>query len=400
MTYADRLVSAMTGGACDQLPICPRLDLWYNANRHRGTLPGKYRNASLHDIIEDLDTGYNTTIPDFRSLEDPREEAFRAIGLFQCKDIFYQVSFDLEVNVRFEQDHLVTEFVTPEGNIRTRSVYNERMREDGVTISHVAERAFKSERDYAALRYLFERATVTPRFDRISQVKEAAGDRGEPIAWVSSSASPMHYVQKQLMSFEQFVYEMNDHPEELAALCESISVLEDRVFAVMIKAPLNVYRIGGNYDSMIQNPPFFQEYIAPFLKSRSDALHADGKILLSHTDGENDGLLKLYLDSGIDVAESFCPAPMTRTSVTEARNVFGEEVCLWGGIPSLMVLKDSYSDRDYEAYLNDFFQAIGDGRRVIVSIADTVPPEAAFERIKTLVRRTREFGAVPGAISA
>ncbi len=386
----------MMGRASDELPVCPRLDLWYNANKHRGTLPEKYRNASLYDISADLDIGYNTTIPNFRSLEDPAEEAFRALGLFQCADIFYEVSFDVEVKIRFEGDNLVTEFITPHGNIRVCSVYNERMKQDGVTISHVAETAFKSESDYAALCYVFEHAVVTPRFERIAQLRETAGERGDPIAWVSSAASPMHYVQKQLMGFEQFFYELFDHPDELAELCESIGVMENKIFEVMLEAPVHVYRIGGNFDSMIQNPPFFEEHIAPFLKNRSDALHARGKILLTHTDGENDGLLDLYLDSGIDVAESFCPAPMTRISVIEARGVFGDSVCLWGGIPSLMVLRDSYSDRDYDAYLDEFFEAIGDGRRLIISIADTVPPEADFTRIETLVRRAKDFGSVPG----
>ncbi len=138
MKYKDRLLAAMRGGPSDELPLCPRIELWHNANKLRGTLPAKYRKATIFDIIEDLDIGFNTTIPNFRELADPGEEAFRALGLFQCEDICYRVDFDLELRKSFEAGKLVTEYRTPYGTIRTASLYDEGMRRAGITISHLA----------------------------------------------------------------------------------------------------------------------------------------------------------------------------------------------------------------------------------------------------------------------
>ncbi|MFQ7550409.1 MAG: hypothetical protein ACLRMZ_09005 [Blautia marasmi] len=54
----------------------------------------------------------------------------------------------------------------------------------------------------------------------------------------------------------------------------------------------------------------------PALKEQSDRAHARGKYLATHTDGENTGLMELYLKSGFDIADSICPAPMTKISRT------------------------------------------------------------------------------------
>jgi uroporphyrinogen-III decarboxylase len=401
MTYKERLLAAIKGKPVDELPVCPRLDLWYNANKIRGTLPAKYKTATLEDIIQDLDIGYNTTIPDFRALEHPKEEAFRALGIYQCADIAYRISFDLDLKIYFEGEELVTEYLTPYGTIRTRSLFNERMKRDGITISHVTERAFKSEADYPALEYIFRHARVAPRFEAIHRIEEMAGDRGFPIVWISSVASPMHYIQKQLMGFEQFFFEMYDHPEELAGLADAIGDMEEKIFQLMLQAPADVYRVGGNYDSMMQNPHFFREHLLPNLRDRADRLHAEGKMLLTHTDGENEGLLDVYLDCGFDIAESFCPAPMTRVSMKEAREVFGDRITVWGGVPSLLMLRESFTDYEFDKYFEEFFQAIGDGSRIIISIADTTPPDAEFSRIEKLLKKARGFkSAVIGFINS
>lgn len=397
MTYKERILAAIRGTPSDELPVCPRIELWHNANKLRGTLPDKYKHATIYDIVEDLDIGFNTTIPNFRELDDPTEEAFRALGLYQCRDICYRVDFDLDVKKYIDADgKLVTEYATPHGAIRTKTLYNEAMRRDGITISHIAEKAFKSADDYAALAYIFRHAVVKPRLEGMQKMADEAGSRGVPIGWISSSGSPMHYIMKQLMPFDLFFYEMFDHPEELADLADAIGSMESKILDVMMEMPFEVYRSGGNYDSMMQNPPFFEEHIVPALKRFADRIHAKGAYFLSHTDGENAGLLEHYLSADIDIADSLCPAPMTKVPMKESRRVFGKRITTWGGIPSLMMLPDSYSEYEYDRYLDEFFQSIGDGSRLIISIADTTPPDADFNRIVKLIKRAKAFGPVPG----
>ena len=54
MTIKERLLNTIRGLPTDELPYLPRLDIWYNSNKFRGTLPDKYRNGTLKELTEDL----------------------------------------------------------------------------------------------------------------------------------------------------------------------------------------------------------------------------------------------------------------------------------------------------------------------------------------------------------
>jgi hypothetical protein len=123
-------------------------------------------------------------------------------------------------------------------------------------------------------------------------------------------------------------------------------------------------------------------------------LHVNNKFLLTHTDGENTGLLDCYLESEIDVADSICPAPMTKLTLKEVRDHFRSRITIMGGIPSVCLLRDSMPDGIFEAYLDGFFSDLGSGDHLILGISDTTPPAADFERIKKIGERVRLFGPV------
>ena len=113
---------------------------------------------------------------------------------------------------------------------------------------------------------------------------------------------------------ETFFFELHDRPDAVRGLAESIAGYWQETLAVAVRSPAEVNLLGANYDAAIQHPRFFAEYIRPGLAEFAAALHDQGKYLLTHTDGENRRLLPLYLRAGFDIADSLCPAPMTRPS--------------------------------------------------------------------------------------
>ena len=118
--------------------------------------------------------------------------------------------------------------------------------------------------------------------------------------------------------------------------------------------------------------------------------HKAGKMLLCHTDGENRGLMDLYRSTSFDVAESFCPSPMTTVSLSEYRDSLGGEVCIWGGVPSVALLSDSFSDVRFEALLSDLAEEMSnqstDRSSLILGVSDNVPPDANIERLQAISR--------------
>lgn len=393
MTYRERIIDAIAGKGGGSLPFIPRLDLWYKANSLAGTLPPEYKNASLMDIVDGLGVGYHCLLPDFSDFEYADADADIGLGVYHLGVNCYETVFhNVErIVVRDDKGGLRTTYKTPRGDIATEAVWDEDMRKNGITLWVVREHAIKGEKDWEAIAYIFENAEIVPRHDRLERFQNFVGDRAEAVAYAHTQAGAMHLLVKDLMPFDEFCYAFMDDEEALAQLAARIEPYMDRLYDAVVKAPSRLVFSGGNYDSVVTFPPMFERHMVPQIKKRAEQAHAMGKYLICHTDGENDGLMDLLVRCGFDVADSVCPAPMTRLSLAEYRRCFDGKTAIWGGIPSISVLGDSMSDGEFEKYFDSLLEQSGDGRRLILSIADTTPPRAKFERIKHIARLAGQF---------
>ncbi len=395
MTWKERMLSAIRGEPTDRIPWVPRLDLWYRANRRAGTLPMQYADADLMDIVDDLDWGFHAVVPDFRDLRGPEDDVDRALGIYNLWSMPWRTELKgVRRTVRVEGYRTFTEYRTPVGSVQTAVLYNEEMRRAGVSLTHVEECAFKGPQDYAPLGYIFEHAQVEENYSGYTQFATGIGERGLAVGFATAAASPMHSLQRELMPLDLFFYEAHDHPDKLRGLARQVGFYWDRMLEVVSRCPAEVVLLGGNYDASVTPPPFFAEHVQPWLKAASDALHAQGTYLLTHTDGENAGLLTHYVDSGIDVADSVCPAPMTRLTLRDVRDAFAGRVSIMGGIPSVALLPSSMPERQFRSFIDQFFVDIGAGDHLVLGVSDTTPPAAEFGRLLEIARRAKSFGTV------
>ena len=394
--FKQEMLAAIAGRPVAQIPWAPRLDLWYRANKRAGTLPGRFRNASLIELVDDIGAAMHAIVPNFKDLRCPDDEADRALGLYNLWTMPCQTVLEnVRRTVTVQGDRTIVTYETPHGTLRTTMLYNQAMRRAGITITHVEEYAIKGPADYAAAGYLFENARVEPNYEGYRQFAEKVGHRGLAAGFASLAASPMHLIQRELMPMETFFYETMDHPDDLEELAGRIGLHWNRVMDVVADSPAELVFVGGNYDATVTYPPFFQQHLAPSLREFARALHARDKYLLTHTDGENSGLLEHYLASEIDVADSICPKPMTRLTFKQVRDVFDGKITIMGGIPSVALLPSVMSDKQFEAFLDDFFADLGAGDHLILGISDTTPPAADFQRLLSIGRRIEQFGPVP-----
>ena len=77
-----------------------------------------------------------------------------------------------------------------------------------------------------------------------------------------------------------------------------------------------------NLHGLMTNPNLFEAYCLPAYQQYSDILHAQGKVVGTQGDGELKPLLGLLAESGLDVCESFSPAPLTSCTLDEAWNAW------------------------------------------------------------------------------
>ena len=92
--------------------------------------------------------------------------------------------------------------------------------------------------------------------------------------------------------------------------------------------------------------------------------------------------------------EAICPSPMTKLTLAETRRAFDGRITIMGGFPSVALVKDAMTDRQFDAYLDDFFLQVGCGDHLILGISDTTPPAAEFDRLLKIRDRIEAFGPV------
>ena len=383
VTYKQKMLAAVCGEAVDGIPWVPRLDLWYNAHKRAGTLPAEYGESSLKEIAEDLGCGYHAVVPQFKDLRSPDDEIHRALGVYNLWNMPFRTVFEnVEVLPEYHGDETWVVYRTPMGSIRTKVLYDESMRRAGISITHILEYAFKTPEDYRTIGYLFDNAKVEPNFGGYTEFADYVGEQGLAVAFVSLAGSPTHLLQRELMPFQTFFLELYDHPDELAVCAECIGRYMDRVVEVVCGSPAAVVFFGANYDATVTYPPFFRKHIQPWLARVAESLHEKGKYLLTHTDGENRGLLDCYLDGDIDVADSICPKPMTRLSFREVQKCFGDKITIMGGIPSVSLLPNTMPESEFKRFIEEFLSDLYSEKRLILGISDTTPPAAPLERLK------------------
>jgi len=148
---------------------------------------------------------------------------------------------------------------------------------------------------------------------------------------------------------------------------------------------------------MITYPPYFEKEITPWLQRASQYLQDRGKLVICHTDGENQGLMDLIADSGIHIAEAVCPAPMTKVPIEVYYKNWSDNgtLCIFGGLPQSILSPTTATEADMHAYMDHFFKAVAPGKGIIAGIADTTPPDADFNRLVIIGQRLAEEGRLP-----
>jgi len=397
MDFKKLITATLKGENTETLPFIPRLDLWYNANRINGTLPPGFENASLRDITDEFELGYHAVIPLFRDYANENDDIDIGLGIYRFRAIPYKTELhNVKRKVtRYGNGLTEVEYSTPKGKIKSGVVFDESMRKSGASLHVTREHPVKGPGDFEALAYIFENLEITPDYSYFNQFSsEVIGDRGVAVAFSSGWASPMHFLLRDLMSVDNFYYNLFVHTEEMENLAARLSVYCNRIFEITAACPSEVIMSGANYDQSFTPPDFFEKHILPELKNQSEILHKKEKYLLTHTDGENEGLLDLYLQSGIDIADSVCPAPVTSLTLKEIRESFGGRITIWGGLPFSIVLENSMSEYEFEKYLDMTLSDLGTGDHIILSIADTTPPAASFNRILKIAAKAKQFGPV------
>ena len=396
-THKQRILTALKGEMPDTLPYVPRIDLWYNANLAFDTLPVQHKGRTQDEISRAQGWALHKIVPEFLKVDKPEDTLHRALGLYRLKEMVFDFRFSpaVDIEVRREGDYTTVLYHTPVGSVSTKTMYSDEMRRAGASITWIEEHVIKRPEDYKVVGYLFENIELVPSFERFRAWQKYIGEDGVPGTMIGLACSPMHHIQKEFLDATDFYFHYNDCQKEMHALAESVAHFFDQGLKIIADSPAELVLWGGNVDDMITYPEYFAQEITPWIRKASQTLGAKGKVALVHCDGENHGLMDLIRDSGMHVAEAICPYPMTKVKIEEYYQRWSGKLTLFGGIPSNMVLAESATDEEFEAYLDHLFKVIAPGKRFVLGIADTTPPNAVFERLIRIGERVEKEARLP-----
>jgi len=397
MTHKERILKAARGEWADTLPFAPRIDLWYQANHAAGTLPPRHRGRTVDQIALAEGWALHKVIPDWQGVRSTEDTMHRAIGIFAVKEGLFRHRFssNIEVKIKVEGTRTRVEYHTPIGMVSTTTLYTEEMKRAGASTIWIDEHIIKKPEDYRIVGSLFENIELIPDFDGFLSWQKEIGDNGLAVALGCRAASPMHHIQKDFLDATTFFYHYHDCSREMQDLAASMAHYFDQMLKVIGESPAEAVLWGANYDDMITFPPYFERDILPWIRKAADLLGAKGKLLVSHCDGENLGLMDLIRESGIHMAEAVTPHPMTKVTIEEYYTRWAPRLTIFGGIPSNLLLAECATEHEFKAYLDYLFKAVVPGKRFIVGVGDCVPPKAVFERLLQIGEQIEKAGSLP-----
>jgi uroporphyrinogen-III decarboxylase len=371
MTDRERILAIMEGRSPDRIPWIPRMLLWWLAQRNAGTLPDKYEGWTLRDIERDL--GMGTAARNGR------------VFTTRCKNV--------ETAVRREGMNTVTDYVTPVGTVSSVHKRTARLDQAGISAMEVKKRLQRPE-DYDVMTYIVENTEYFPCYEEYDAYEREIGDEGYPL--VNVGDGPFHTFLEGFAGYEKGYMDLADYPDKVERLTEAMAQKHrEELWPVVANSPARLIMSGGHYDTQMTPSPMFKSYITPYYQEMSAFMHKHDKVLVHHADADSSGILDDFKDAGYDMLDCFATAPLVKCTLKEAREAWGADMIIWGGIPSILMEDDVVSDEEFEEYMTDLFATIAPGDAFILGVADNVTAKASLSRVLRVGEMVEEYGKYP-----
>ncbi len=370
MTNRERLLAILDRKSPDRIPWIPRLQLWYNARRAEGNLPERFAGMSLREVERALGVG------------TPAREG----------RIFVVRYEGMEVITTNRGRVRTTRYVTPHGTATKRAELAASLvgyADDAMDV----EFPIKDEHDYDIWEYVAEHTFYDPTPEAYRDYDAWIGDDGLPL--VDAGDCPFHNYLMTLAGYQHAYLELFDRPQRVERLLRVMTDCErERLWPVVAASDARLILHGVHFDSQMTPPHYFEPYITPYYREFSAILHQHGKSLAFHADNNSRRILPHIKEAGFDMAECFTTEPMVRCTLAEARESWGNDVIIWGGVPSIL-LEATTPWEEFEEFVRNVFRTVAPGDSFILGVADNTMPLCLIERIERITELVEQFGTYP-----
>ena len=346
----------------------PRIGCWYTDKEFAGEpLPVPYTGMSIVEVYRELNVSarlynFNTC---FRRVEDPR-----------VKYIDRQLNeTDTEYTVE-----------TPAG----RQVSVGRRSPNSPMERHV-KWPVSSEEELKVAVWRAEHRTWEWDGGEFERVKAEWGNLGAPTMFMPRVNVQDLYINT--MGVEQGIYAIYDWPATVRKYFQALDECHDRLIEVINASPVEIINFGDNVHAGTLSPAMFREFVLPAYHRRVERLHAGGKFVCAHWDGDTKALLPYARETGLDGIEAITPKPQGDVTLEEAREGLGDEMFLLDGIPAIF-FDETFSEETLVECTERVIELFAP--RLILGISDEISSTGDMERVRLVSRIVDEYNAKAG----
>ncbi len=344
----------------------PRILCWYTDRIFAGEpFPPPYTNKSLSDI-------------------------YRALGCSDRLYGFYNGCFQRieHPSVKFKEQALneTDTRITIETPVGNQIVINRRTSNSAYPI-HVKWEV-ETEEELKVATWREENTTWCWDQQKFDDSQTKVGDLGAPIAFLPRMNVQSLYIEK--MGVENGVFAIHDWTDTTEAYFRALEDSHDRLIEVVNASPVEIINFGENIHSSSLSPSLFVKYHLPACQRRCEKLHAGGKFVHSHWDGDCKPLLQYAKETGLDGIEAITPIPQGDVTLEEIKAALGDEMFLLDGIPAIY-FDDSYPVEVLIECVHKVIEYFAP--KLVLGISDEMSSTGDIERIRIVGDIVEEYNA-------
>ncbi len=383
MTHRERFFAVVEGRAerLDRPPFFPDVSDWYAAARTPPDRPGR---AGSGRFIADDDPMHAQAgsmpkpFADMTYLDFYRRFDWGLpVHLYDWYDLEYD---GVERSVRREGNRRITRLRCPKGELEKVDT----LAADGSwgPTVHLA----KDLADLEVLRCVQQRVRFVPRYDRVLAVLEAIGTMG--VADLPVMRSPFGKLVHEYLGFEKVIYALHDDCQAVLDFLDFQETVDLELVRLAAAAPARIVILSDHADENLISPPQYREFCIPYYRKITRILHAAGKIVSTHLDGNFKGYFPLLGQTGFDLLDGCTPAPMMNYEVEQLAAALPAGMSCYCGVPATLLCR-KLPDEQIMAFGRRILDAFGG--RTILNVGDILPPDGDVRQVVRLGLMAMEY---------
>ena len=180
------------------------------------------------------------------------------------------------------------------------------------------------------------------------------------------------------MGFEKVIYAIYDHENVIRKMLEFMTHHKLKLVELAAKAPARLAIIWDHANENLIAPPFYRMYCIPYYQKATGILHAGGKFVSTHLDGNFKSFFPFIQETGFDLLDGCTPAPMFNYEPEELAAAAGDRLHCYCGVPATLFTQGLPTGElvDFGVRIARAFK-----NRVLVNVGDILPPEGDIQQV-------------------